>query len=61
MFLNFFRRQPQRSYTIIARYGTGNWMQRFEVTAASPYEACRKFDTDPEKAHFTRVSGATFS
>lgn len=58
---NFFRRQPQRPYAIIARYGAGNWMKRFEIEAASPYEACRKFDTDPQYIRFTRVSGATFA
>ena len=61
MFLNFFRRQPQRDWTIIARYGSGHWMKRFEVTAASAYEACRKFDTNPDNLQFTRVSGATLS
>ena len=61
MFLRFFNRKPQRTYVIIARYGSGNWMTRFEVEAASPYEACRKFDTNPENARFTRVSGATFA
>jgi hypothetical protein len=59
--LGFFRRQPQQVYVIIARYGSGNWMKRFEIAAASPYEACRKFDQTPEFHSFTRVSGATIS
>ena len=59
MFHRFFNRKPQKAYTLIARYGAGNWMKRFEITAASPYEACRKFDTDPQYQIYTRVSGAT--
>ena len=59
MFLRFFNRKPQRAYTLFARYGAGNWLKRFEVKAASPYEACRKFDTDPQYQVYTRVSGAT--
>ena len=55
----FFKRQPQREYTIIARMTVGTFMQRFLVKAASPYEACRKFDTSAEFQAFTRVSGAT--
>ena len=56
---NFFRRQPQRDYTVLARYRTGTWFRRFEVTAPSSYEACRKFDTSEEGVYWTRVSGAT--
>ena len=59
MFFRFFNRKPQREYTIVARYGAGNWMRQFVIEAASPYEACRKFDTDPQYQRFTRVSGAT--
>ena len=59
MFPRFFNRKPQREYTIIARLTQGTFMQRFLVTAASPYEACRKFDTGAEFQSFTRVSGAT--
>ena len=59
MFPRFFNRQPQREYCIIARLTQGTFMQRFLVKAASPYEACRKFDTSGEYAQFTRVSGAT--
>lgn len=59
MFPRFFNRKPQREYTLIARFGAGSWMKRFTITAASPYEACRKFDTDPQYSIYTRVSGAS--
>ena len=55
----FFKRQPQREYTLLARYRTGHWLRRFTVTAPSAYEAARKFDTSAEGQHWTRVSGAT--
>jgi len=55
----FFRRKPQTTYTLLARYRTGHWFRRFEVTAPSPYEACRKFDTSEEGLDWYRVSGAT--
>lgn len=56
-FFNSFK--PQREYTIIARITTGTFMQRFLVKASTPYEACRRFDTEAEFQAFTRVSGAT--
>lgn len=56
---NFFRRQPQRSYVLLARYATGDWFRRFIVVAASPYEAARQFDQSVEHQDWTRVSGAT--
>lgn len=54
----FFKRQPQREFTLLARYRNGHWFRRFEVTAPSAYEACRKFDTSEESQNWTRVSGA---
>jgi len=56
---NFFKRKPQRAYTVLARYCTGHWFRQFVVKAPSVYEACRKFDTSDEGQHWTRVSGAT--
>ena len=56
---NFFRRQPQREYVVIARYSAGHWFRRFTLTAPSSYEAARKFDQAPEFHDWTRVSGAT--
>lgn len=56
---NFFRREPQLTFCIIARFGAGSWMKRFQIKAASSYEACRIFDTDPQYQKYTRVSGAT--
>ena len=56
---NFFRRRQQREYVLIARYSTGDWLRRFVLTAASPYEAARSFDQSPEFQEWTRVSGAT--
>ena len=53
----FFNRKPQQQFTILARYRTGSWFKQFQVSAVTPYEACRKFDTT--EAHWTRVSGAT--
>ena len=55
----FFRRKPQTTYTLLARYRTGHWFRRFEVTAPSSYEACRKFDTSEEGLDWYRISGAT--
>ena len=57
--LGFFRRKPQREYTLLARYRTGHWFRRFTILAPSAYEACRKFDTSEEGLDWTRVSGAT--
>ena len=59
--LNFFRRQPQRDYDILARTKAGTYFLRHTVRAASPYEACRLFDTDPQFQNYVRVSGATIS
>ena len=59
--LNFFRRQPQKDYDILGRLKSGTFFLRHTVRAASPYEACRVFDTDPQYQHFIRVSGATVS
>ena len=56
---NFFRRQPQQNYTLLARYRTGHWFKRFEVQGVSAYEAARRFDLNPENDDWTRVSGAT--
>ena len=56
---NFFRRQPQRAYTVLARYRAGHWFRRFVVKGASAYEAARAFDTSEDNQHWTRVSGAT--
>ncbi len=56
---NFFRRQPQKTYTLLARYRTGHWFRQFTVEGVTPYEAARRFDTSPESEHWTRVSGAT--
>jgi hypothetical protein len=58
---NFFRRQPQQDYDILGRLKSGTFFLRHTVRAASPYEACRLFDTSPEYQAFTRVSGATVS
>lgn len=57
--LNLFSRKSKKNYIIIARHGSGSWMKRFEIEAATPYEACRKFDQAPEFRSFVRVSGAT--
>lgn len=57
----FFRRQPQRDYTLLARYRTGYWFKRFTVSAASSYEAARTFDQSEDAQHWTRVSGATIT
>ncbi len=56
---NFFRRQPKIQYTILARYRTGDWFRRFDLTSTSAYRACRDFDSNPENNDWTRVSGAT--
>jgi len=56
---NFFRRQPQLEYTLLARYRTGSWFKRFTVTAPSSYEAARQFDISEEGQDWIRVSGAT--
>ena len=56
---NFFRRQPQQEYVVIARYSAGHWFRRFILTAPSPYEAARTFDQAAEFQEWTRVSGAT--
>ena len=56
---NFFRRKPQKTYTLLARYYRGHWFRRFEVEAPSRYEAARKFDTSEEGLHWYRISGAT--
>ena len=56
---NFFRRQPQKTYVVVARYHTGHWFRQFEIEAASRYEACRKFDTSEEGLHWYRINGAT--
>jgi len=56
---NFFRRQPQQDFSILYRYASydrGPWFARTIVTAASNYEACRKFDTDSGFRGCTRVS-----
>ena len=55
----FFRRKPQREYTLLARYRAGHWFRRFTVEAPSAYEAARKFDTSEEGLDWLRVSGAT--
>ena len=59
MFHRFFNRKPQTEYVLIARYRAGSFMRQFQVKAASPYEAARKFDTDPQYNGWTRVSSAT--
>jgi len=56
---NFFRRQPQKDYVLLARYRTGHWFKRFTVTAPSSYEAARKFDVSEESQNWLRVSGAS--
>ena len=56
---NFFRRQPQQEYVLLARYRTGHWFKQFVVTAPSTYEAARKFDISDESQAWTRVSGAS--
>ena len=56
---NFFRRQPQSEYILLARYSTGHWFKQFTVSAVSAYEAARIFDQSEEGQHWTRVSGAT--
>lgn len=58
---NFFRREPQREYVVIARYSSGDWMRRFVLTAPSPYAAARLFDQSREFVEWTRVSNATIS
>ena len=56
---NFFRRKPQRAYTVLARFRNGSWFRQFVVKAPSAYEAARKFDTSEDNNAWTRVSGAT--
>ena len=55
----FFNRKPQQQFTVLARYRTGSWFKQFQVSAVTPYEACRKFDTSDDGQNWTRVSGAT--
>lgn len=55
----FFRREPQKAFTILARYRTGHWFRRFVVKGVTAYEAARAFDTSEESQDWTRVSGAT--
>jgi len=57
--LGFFRRQPQKAYTVLARHRTGHWFRRFVVKGASAYEAARTFDQGEDNQYWTRVSGAT--
>lgn len=58
-FFNLFNRvRPQQEYVLTARYRAGHWMRQFEVTASSPYEAARKFDTG-DNDQWIRVSSAT--
>jgi len=59
MLFSFFFRQHQKEYQIIARLTVATFCSRFLIKASSPYEACRKFDTDPRYKDFTRISGAT--
>ena len=56
---NFFRRQPQQEFVVIARYRTGHWFKRFIVSAVSSYEASRKFDTSEDGLYWNRIAGAT--
>jgi len=56
---NFFRRKPQKAYTIMARYRTGHWFRRFVTQGVTAYEAARAFDQSADNQHWTRVSGAT--
>ena len=55
---NFFRRQPQKTYVVVARYYRGHWFRQFEVQAPSRYEAARKFDQSEEGLHWYRINGA---
>ena len=52
---NFFRRQPQKTYVVVARYYRGHWFRQFEVQAASRYEAARKFDQSEEDSGVNRI------
>ncbi len=60
---NFFRRrrQPQKTFTIIARYSGGHWFRQFEVKGVNAYEACRSFDVSEEGLYWYRISGATLT
>ncbi len=55
---NFFRRQPQKQFTVLARYHDGRWFKQFAVSAVTAREAARKFDTSEDAQSWTRVSGA---
>ena len=55
---NFFRRQPQKTYVVVARYHTGHWFRQFEIAAPSRYDASRKFDQSEDGQHWYRSNGA---
>lgn len=53
---NLFRRKSQKDFSIIYRYGSGNWIARASVKASSATEACSKFDKNPEFNNFIRLN-----
>lgn len=55
----FFGEASNKRYKIIARPTVAGFYNSYEVKASSPYEACRRFDTDPKYKDLTRVSGAS--
>lgn len=55
----FFGKQFKKRYEIIARLTVADFCNRYEVEASSPYEACRRFDTESQYSDLTRISGAT--
>ena len=58
-FLNVFKSvRPDRAFTVLARYSTGDWFRSFTVPAPDAYEACRRFD-ESDLREWVRVSGAS--
>ena len=58
-FFNFFKpSRPDQSFTVLARYSTGDWFRSFTVSAPDAYSACRRFD-ESDLREWVRVSGAS--
>lgn len=56
---NLFKSQPKLTFTLLARYRTGDWFRQFTVSGVNAYQAARDFDQSELGEHWTRVSGAT--
>ena len=55
---NFFRRQPQKTYVVVARYYRGHWFRQFEVRS-SRYEAAASSTRARKRLHYYRINGAS--